>query len=177
MITLIAGTNRKDSKTIIVTQTIAGLLKKHNIPHQILDLSDIALEDLDNNYNEAAMSSNLQQIQDTYMIGAEKYIFITPEYNGSYPGILKLFIDAISVRQFRGGIAHKKALLIGVASGRSGNLRGLDHLAGVLEYCMVTIFPNKLPISSVHTLMSDGEMTDQKTIEVLDQLLTDYLKF
>jgi NAD(P)H-dependent FMN reductase len=54
------------------------------------------------------------------------------------PGSLKLFIDACSVREYKQNFKGKKAALVGIASGRAGNLRGMDHLTGVMFVDRVT---------------------------------------
>ena len=51
--------------------------------------------------------------------------------------------------------AGKKALLTGVSTGRAGNLRGMEHLTGILHYMRVIVHPNKFPISVVDRLFND----------------------
>lgn len=70
----------------------------------------------------------------------------------------------------------QKALLTGVAEGRGGNLRGLDHFTGVLHFLKVIVHPNKLPISSVKQLMNArGEIADQQTIAQMRQQIEEFL--
>ena len=71
---------------------------------------------------------------------------------------------------------HKKALLTGVATGRAGNLRGMDHLADILNYLKITVHPNKLPISAVNFLMdTDGNITDLNTIKAIDHQIDEFI--
>jgi len=74
-------------------------------------------------------------------------------------------------------LSHKKACLIGVSAGRSGNQRGMDHLSAVLAYCMVTVYPNKLPISNIHALLENGKLVDESTQETLQKILVDFSVF
>jgi len=55
----------------------------------------------------------------------------------------------------------KKIALAGVATGRGGNLRGLDHLTGIFHYLNVHVMPFKLPISVVAVLIKDGKVTSE----------------
>ncbi len=113
-----------------------------------------------------ARSSAFQQILDEYIAPAQKFVMVVPEYNGSFPGIYKLFIDAIKPELFRG----KKVAMVGVSSGRAGNLRGMDHLTGVFHYLGMFIWPNKLPVSRVLTLFdNNGNLNDEYTIKVLEK--------
>ena len=101
-----------------------------------------------------AMPSVLE-LEKKWLLPAEKYIFISPEYNGSIPGVLKCLIDVSDVKKVWKG---KKALLTGVSTGRAGNLRGMDHLTGIMHYVGTVVHPNKLPISIVDTLFNEEEM-------------------
>jgi NAD(P)H-dependent FMN reductase len=119
-------------------------------------------------------SEKFQQLLEEYIIPAEKFVFIVPEYNGSFPGILKLFIDAVHPDINRG----KKSALVGVSSGRAGNLRGLDQLTGVLHYLGIYVHPNKIPISSVLGLLDEqGHIKEENTIKVLNKQIQEFLNW
>jgi NAD(P)H-dependent FMN reductase len=112
------------------------------------------------------------------MIPASKFIWILPEYNGSFPGILKLFIDVLSVRKKEETFSHKKSMLIGIATGRSGNILGMDHFAGILIHLRSLIFPRLLPISRVSDLMDDkGLIIHEPTLRVLKDHLQEFSAF
>lgn len=76
-----------------------------------------------------------------------KFIFIIPEYNGSFPGILKSFIDCCS---FPESFAYKKCALVGVSAGKFGNVRGLEHFSGISNYLKMNVLHNKIFISGVN---------------------------
>ena len=106
----------------------------------------------------------MEQVISKYVRDAQKFIFIIPEYNGSYPGIWKTFIDIVPPRYFK----DKKAGIIGVSSGHAGNLRGQEHLTGVLHYLKVHVHYNKPKLSGVESLVSaDGALTDERSVKVL----------
>ena len=114
------------------------------------------------------------QLEKDWLLPAEKFIFISPEYNGSIPGVLKCLIDVTDIYKVWKG---KKALLSGVSKGRAGNLRGMDHLTGILHYMGAIVHPNKLPISVVHTLF-DKEMTvNSETLRVIGEQLGEFIDF
>jgi NAD(P)H-dependent FMN reductase len=148
---------------------------------KLLDLSQLPDDIMHvNMYGASGQSPKLQQIQESYMIPAEKFVFIIPEYNGSFPGVLKLFIDACSVYKmgetFKKGT--KKALTTGVSSGRAGNLRGLVHFAGVLNYLNVAVLPNQLPISNIENIVhQDGSISNQETVAAISKQIDDFLRF
>lgn len=181
MILVIHGTNRITSQSKPVSDFVVNyLVSKFPDSIQLIDLSTIPMTAFASEimYHTDTISDEIKKLQLEYLIPAEKFIFVSPEYNGSIPGILKLFIDACSISDARASFYHKKALLIGVASGRAGNLRGLDHLAAVLMYVNMVIYPNKLPISRIESLMDFNQnLTDESTIKVISKLIDEFLEF
>ncbi|TVQ45625.1 MAG: NADPH-dependent oxidoreductase [Saprospirales bacterium] len=178
-ITLIASTDRPGSQTALISSYLYknGVEKSYDI--DLLDLSKIPLDWLTNSeYSEVGQHEKLSEIQDRFFSKkTTHYIFVVPEYNGSMPGILKLFIDAISVRNYKENFFHKKGCLIGVASGRAGNIRGLDHLSDILNYLGLIIFPEKMPISRIYEWVEKNEIIDPELKKELDRLLDDFRRF
>lgn len=72
----------------------------------------------------------------------------------------------------------KKALLTGVADGRAGNLRGMEHFTGILNHMKVIVHPDKLPISVLKKLVNkDGDLIDEETKKVIKKQLEEFLQF
>ncbi|MFI5155078.1 MAG: NADPH-dependent FMN reductase [Chitinophagales bacterium] len=166
MYTIISGTNRMDSNTIRVAKQYQQALQDKG--HHSTILSLVGLNVLDRNPGFA-------KIENEILIPTTKFIFISPEYNGSIPGVLKCMFDISEVGK---AFAGKKALLGGVSTGRAGNLRGMEHLTGILHYMRVIVHPNKLPISVVDRLFNDQqEMVDRATILAIDQQLEEFIQF
>jgi len=178
MITVISGTNRKDSECLQFARKYVKVIREKTDEEVKL----LALEEIPHDWFFPEMyddqASSLGQLQDTYMVAAEKFVFVTPEYNGSYPGSVKLFIDACSVREYKATFKNKKAALVGIATGRAGNLRGMEHLTGVLNHLGIIVLPNKLPISRIGQLMYDERMIiDAGTLNVISKHVDEFLAF
>ncbi|MEL7161502.1 MAG: NAD(P)H-dependent oxidoreductase [Bacteroidota bacterium] len=168
MITVISGTNRLSSNTRVFAVHFQQLLLELGAPSQLLDLADYeASSFLTHRYESGTMTEELRALQERFLFRADKVVFFVPEYNGSYPGVVKLFIDGLSVHRYDEMFSGKKIALLGVSTGRAGNLRGIDHLADVIAHMGGWVFPNKLPLSSVGGLIEDGQLTDPDTIATL----------
>jgi chromate reductase, NAD(P)H dehydrogenase (quinone) len=165
MYLIISGTNRRNSFTLRIAKLYQSLLKKKNINAPVLSL--IGRDLLDRN-------PSVIQLEKKWLLPASKYIFISPEYNGSIPGVLKCLIDVSDVSKVWKG---KKALLTGVSKGRAGNLRGMDHLTGIMHYVGTIVHPNKLPISIVDTLFKKEELAHKETLAVINQQLEEFINF
>ncbi|SER32506.1 NADPH-dependent FMN reductase [Neolewinella agarilytica] len=169
MITIISGTNRPGSKTLQFATASLELLSEMDEDVQLLDLATIAPQWLHTGmYTPADITPELLDIQKRFVLNVDAFVIIVPEYNGSYPGMMKLFIDAISVNEYPSNFKNKAFALIGVASGRAGNLRGIDHLADTIAHMGGWVLPNKLPLSGVEALLNeDGKVTDEATLTSL----------
>ncbi|MFB6306193.1 MAG: NADPH-dependent FMN reductase [Flavobacteriales bacterium] len=163
MITLVSSTNRPDNFTNKIAYLNKEILKEEGVDSQILELenlpSDFLISDM---YGKR--SENVEKIISRYIEGINFFIFIVPEYNGSFPGILKLFIDGLNPELLH----FKKAGLIGLSAGHNGNVRGLDHLSSIFHYLNMTVIPEMPKISSIsENLDENGNITNKKMIEGL----------
>ena len=163
---IISGTNRNDSNTIKVAQLYQQLLREKGIEASLLSLKGL---------NVLEPNPDFKKFEAEQLQPAHKYIFISPEYNGSFPGVLKCLFDISDIKKTWWG---KKALLTGVSTGRAGNLRGMDHLTGILHFMKVVVHPNKLPISAVDKLMDEGGMLiDKGTLAAIRTQLDEFIAF
>ncbi len=154
-LTLISASNRKGNRTRDVAGFYQQILteKQHSV--KLLDLQEIESQML----VEAATGKRvpgIQALNEQYLTDAEKIMVVVPEYNGSIPGFFKLFIDAVHPEIWAG----KKAALVGISSGRSGNMRGLDHLTAIFNYLQVEVLSYKLNIPAVRNVLDEGIEND-----------------
>lgn len=164
MITIISGTHRPGSNTQKVALIYQQLLKEKGKNTHILSLEGL---------NILRRDADFEKIEQEILIPSKAFIIIAPEYNGSFPGTLKLLIDACKPPV----VWHnKKVLLTGVSSGRAGNLRGMDHLTGIFNHIKITVHPNKLPLSGINNLLTEtGIFKDEATLMAINQQLEEFL--
>ena len=165
MYTIISGTNRIGSHTEKVAKEYREILKTKNI-----DANLFTLKELDVLHRNDA----IKKVETEILIPTQKFIFIIPEYNGSYPGVLKALIDNSDIKTVWN---FKKALLTGVATGRAGNLRGMDHLSDTLHYMKMNVYYNKLPISVVNKVMNEYGHLNDETLLAVNRQLDGFIEF
>ncbi|NQD69954.1 NAD(P)H-dependent oxidoreductase [Sphingobacterium shayense] len=171
---IISGTNREKSNSLkIANYYLQQLRAKDEGDWEILSLIDIphqlAFTDL---YGKR--SETFEPIQ-AKISGAQKFVFVIPEYNGSFPGILKTFIDACS---FPASFYHKKAALVGLSSGKYGNIRGIDHFTGVCNYMRMHVLPLKIHIPQVQNELDEkGNFTDALTVKFINEQISEIIHF
>lgn len=179
MITVISGTNRRESESLLFARQIAAFLEANTDETvKLLPLESIPHDWFHPEmYEKDQQSPSLRSLQDEYILPAQKFIFVVPEYNGSIPGALKLFLDACSIREYQTNFKNKKAALIGVATGRAGNLRGIDHLTAILHHMGTHIMPAYLPISRIGALTEEGNILDEDTLKIMEQFAINFLAY
>ena len=173
MITIISGTNRPHSNTLKLAKYYQKSLLKRGQESQLFSLEalpdTIIKTDLYGKRSEA-----FKPIQEM-MSSTEKFLFIIPEYNGSFPGVLKTFIDACD---FPESFYDKKACLVGLSSGRYGNIRGLDHFAGICSYLHLNVLPLRLHISSIKLEMNDShDLFKEDTLKFTAEQMDKFIEF
>lgn len=163
---IIVGTNRVGSNSRKVGIFYKSIFLSKGIDAELVTLENLSLD---------PSSSSFVTFQQDHLKPVTKFVFILPEYNGSYPGIFKSMIDITDIKSCWPG---KKALLVGVATGKGGNIRGLEHVTGVLNYLKVNVMHNKLPISTVDKLIdTDGNIIESQTINSIEQQVAEFIYF
>lgn len=172
MISIIAGTNRSKSNTIKVARSCQELLNGLQCESQVLPL-----EDLPKDFFFAELygeqSESFKRLVEKYIHSADQIIFVIPEYHGSFPGVLKAFMDALNGED----VENKKAFLVGVASGHAGGLRPLGQFTEVLHHLKMEVYSRKPKLSGIDRLVDDDRITEKTTLDILKAALEGYLKF
>ena len=165
MITIIKGTNRKESTSLRVASVLKTLVESRGLDACILDLAD-----LPDNFFQPAMydvrTNEFLNFIEGPIVQASQYIFVIPEYNGSYPGVLKLFLDALPIEVLRG----KYSSIVGIADGRAGNLRGQEHLTGVLHHLKMHVHYHKPKLSGITKAFdAEGNLVNEAYKKLLEE--------
>lgn len=175
MITIVVGTNRPASRARRVADLYARLLAEQNAEVQILDLLELPADFTASAlYGNAGRHDGFNHLA-AQATAAEKLVFIVPEYNCSFPGVLKAFIDGLP---YPSGLGNKKAALVGLSSGAQGGILPLNHLTDVLMYLGTAVLPQRvrLPFIDKH-LSADGELTDAFLQQLLQEQVAHLLRF
>ncbi len=109
--------------------------------------------------------------------GADGVVLATPEYHGSYSSVMKLMIDNMG---FPSGLSGKPVALLGVAAGRIGAIKALEHLRSVASHVGAVVLPGPVSIANVNNVFdSNGHLEDEGLQRLLERLadgLIDYIK-
>lgn len=164
MISIVVGTNRKNSMSSKIAHYYKAILKSEfNAESQIIDLVNLPEDFLctalyENNGKNEAFNSLRDQLQ-----SSDKMVFIVPEYNGSFPGVLKAFLDGLKYPE---GVRNKVGALIGVSSGVQGSVLAMSHLTDILNYLGMDVLALKPKLAGIEQHW-DGEKITQPLYNTL----------
>lgn len=85
----------------------------------------------------------------------------TPEYHGSYSSVIKLVIENLG---FPSALQGKPVALLGVAAGRIGAIKSLEHLRSVCSHVGAIVLPSFVSVANVQKLFDEeGNCLDSAT--------------
>jgi chromate reductase len=174
MITIVCSTNRKNSVSKVLSEIYKGMLDERNVESNILDLADLPHDFIESAlYENSGKNDSFNSLR-KQMADSEKFVFIVPEYNGSFPGVLKAFIDGL---KFPDTFTDKKCALVGLSSGVQGAGLALSHLTDIFNYCGTNVLALKPKLARIEANMTDGEITNDLYNQLLNDQVDKFLKF
>ena len=173
MLTLIVGTNRPGSNTRKVAANIESVYAALGVPLRLLDLATLPPEIFSpSSYGEKPKS--FAPFTEA-VLQAEGLIVVTPEYNGSVPGVLKYFIDML---KFPESFEKRPVCFIGVAAGIWGALRPIEQLQMIFGYRNAFLYPERVFLPQVGDLLDDaGHLTDADILKRLKAQAEGFVDF
>ncbi len=172
MIYILVGTDRPHSRSAEVASFIEPLYKQCGFETQVMRLVDLNLQQLNGSHYSAEKPIQIKKAVDDLM-NADGLVIVCPEYNGSYPGALKLFIDHWKYPE---SFEHRPVCFIGLG-GRFGGLRPIEHLQQVFGYRNGFIFPDRVFLSNVGEVVKDGKIENPALIKLLEKQAQGFCRF
>lgn len=174
MITLISGTNRPASNSKAIVDLYARMLEQRGTTYQVLDLAELPVD-----FTTSALYDNTGKNEEFNKLSglitnSDKFVFVVPEYNSSFPGVLKAFIDGLS---YPYTFKDKKGALIGLSSGMQGSGLALSHLSDILNYLGMHVMAMRLKLAHIEKNFDGMELTNKLYQELLEQHVDQLLKF
>ena len=156
MITIISGTNRPGSNTRKIAALVEADYRNLGVKTQMLDLAQLPPEIFAASaYGEKPAA--FARFADA-MLAADGLAVVTPEYNGSVPGVLKYFIDMLP---FPESFEQRPVCFTGLAAGLWGALRPVEQLQAIFGYRSAFIYPDRVFMPGIGNLLdAAGRLTN-----------------
>lgn len=125
---------------------------------ELLNLHDFKLPFCDGKKPDLEWPAGVRQLREKIR-AAHGVILATPQYHGSYSGVLKNALDLMGFEEFEG----KMIGLIGVAGGSTGAMDALNSLRAIGRALHAWVIPEQVSISeSRHQFNPDETLKDAR---------------
>ena len=165
-IPVILGTTRKGRRSAHAARFILGQLqKREGITSELIDIEELNLpvDDAGEAVKDPRFSAAMER--------ADAIVIVSPEYNHSFPGLLKHVLDSC-LKEY----IHKAAGIVGVSAGVFGGARAIEHFQPVLrELGLVSIFWDVNFGTVGRVFDAGGELLDQAYISRTDKFLNELI--
>lgn len=171
---IVVGTNRRNSLSRAVARYYQRVLTSEGVLTKLIDLSqlpeDFAFSALYQNAGQHKGFNEFQLVIDSL----DKFVFVVPEYNGSFPGVLKAFLDGL---RYPDTFNNKKVALLGISAGVLGNAVGLGHLNDILSYMGANVLGLRVKLGLMNSHFVDNEFTLPVYKEFIAKQVNQLLRF
>ena len=168
---VIVGSLRKDSYCRSTANALMELLPA-SLDAEIVEIGNLALynQDFDDEDNVPTEWGTFRE----QIAAKDAFIFITPEYNRSFPAVIKNAIDVAS-RPFGSNLWNAKPIaIISVSPGKPGAFGANHHLRQVATVLnMYTMQQPEAYIGGIHEMMDEnGKVTSDSLRGFLETIAT-----
>ena len=162
-IAILVGSARQNSASRRAAVALATALQNHGYQPELIDprAIDMSLPGLE---ASDALAKQLQaQIQNCRAVA-----MITPEYDGSVSSVMKLLIEHLG---YPSVLKSKPCIILGVASGRIGALKAMEHLRSICDHIGAVVAPGSRTLAEVHRLFDEqGHLQDPQAQAVVTEV-------
>ena len=173
MISLIVGTNRPGSNARKVAKHVEEIYASLRVPLHVLDLAHLPPE-IFNPASYAEKPASFTPFAEA-VLKSSGLVIVSPEYNGSIPGVLKYFIDML---KFPESFERRPVCFVGVAAGIWGALRPIEQLELIFGYRNAYIYPERVFLPEINDLLdAKGRLTSADLLERLTKQAEGFVDF
>ena len=165
-IPVILGTSRQGRESEHAAQFVFEQTKKRaDVETEFIDVRTLPmkLDDAGEQMKDSKFSATIDR--------CDGVIIVTPEYNHSFPGLLKHALD-MNLKEY----IHKAVGICGVSAGPFGGARVIESLLPVMrELGLVTIFED-VNFGKIGSLFDErGQLVDQNFVRRVDMFLNELI--
>jgi NAD(P)H-dependent FMN reductase len=161
-IVTISGTSRPDNYTAKALGVVNDAFRERGVEPTVFDARDLEL-----NFPGEPETEDAARLKES-VAEADAVVLASPEYHGSFAAMTKLIIESMG---FPSVLDDTPTALLGVASGRIGAIKTLEHLRGVCSHVGALVLPRPVSVAGVRkSFDEEGNCVDEDVEEMLDQL-------
>ena len=172
LVYLVLGSTRQGRTSEKIAQELKSMVKRSDVKLETVDLRDYPLPFLN---DEIAPASRKEITDPAVQKWSEKikqadaFVFIVPEYNAGYPGVLKNALDSLYPEW-----NNKPVALVGYSGGTSGGASALGQLKQVVSNLQMKSITSDLLIPQVWKAFDEfGHLVAQDASKVFNTMINE----
>jgi NAD(P)H-dependent FMN reductase len=172
---VLSASGRADSLNARLARQAADTIEGEGWTADVVSVNDFAVPGYDGDDEAAhgipAGAEHLKQCLES----ADALVVVSPEYNGSMPGVLKNLIDWVS--RFRPHpFSGMQTLLMSASPAMAGGNRGLWALRVPLEHLGARVYPDMFSLAVAHAMFTDdGQLSEDHLRQRLAVTVTNFV--
>lgn len=164
-IPILLGTARQGRQSEKVAKYILEQVKKAEIGTELIDVREFTTQDTIPSWIENMRANHWAEV----VKKADALIIVSPEYNHSFPGELKIALDTL-FQEYK----NKPVAVCGVSKGGLGGARMVENLLPVLAAFQMFYINSPVYFSKVEELFDEqGTILDDSYDKKVERMLTE----
>ncbi|MHA2501998.1 MAG: NADPH-dependent FMN reductase [Candidatus Kariarchaeaceae archaeon] len=155
----IVGSLRSGSYTKKVVQIALDAAREMGAQTELIDLAEYHLL-FPFQVPRDEMPDDVSRLKEK-IASAQGVILGTPEYHGSFSGVIKNMLDLMGFAEFEG----KMIGLVGVGGGALGAINALNGLRAIGRQLHAWVIPEQASLPNVSSHFEGEELTDERLVE------------
>lgn len=168
-IAAISGTSRPNNYTSRALGAVVDKLREQGADVTVLDARELTL-----NFPGHPLTEDAKRLADTVR-SAQGVVLATPEYHGTFASMTKLILENMG---FPSALQDKPMALLGIAQGRIGAIKSLEHLRSACAHMGAIVVPATVSVAGIQNAFAkDGTLSDAGVRTSLEGAATSLLQF
>lgn len=167
-IPILLGTARKGRQSEKVANYVLEQVKKADIGTELMDVREFSTQDTIPSWEENMRANQWKET----IVKANALIIVSPEYNHSIPGELKIALDTL-YEEYK----NKPVAICSVSRGPLGGARMVENILPILAAFQMIYVNNPVRFANVEELFNEeGQILDKKYDERVTKMLEELTK-
>ncbi len=170
-IPVVLGSVREGRRSLAPAELIVEKIQELGATSQLVDFKELPLPFFDSPIPPVGLKGvypypNVQKWSEI-ALSADAFVIVTPEYNHSFPAIIKNALDWL-YKEFE----KKPFGLVGVSDGSYGGSRAIEHLRPVIENFGAFAIRETVNFTKAPTMFNEqGNLIDEAYLKRIDNFL------
>lgn len=172
-VTIVLGTVRKGRQSHRAAQYVARSIRERGVEAELIDLAKLPLPIYGMEDTSDAKTVKHIDVIGEKLLEADAFIMVTPEYHGSFSGVLKNALD-----HFWEEFKRKPVGVVTASAGRMGGINASTQLQHVILSMGAYPLPLKLLIPDIQNAFNTlSEPMYEQTVKATGKFLDEFLWF